>query len=73
MRYSYNSSTERFYIPNEKDFSILLQVVKTFLGFKAIEHREQLFPQFFYSSIEVRGCDVEAINHTLQLLGWKLV
>lgn len=73
MRYSYNSSTECFYTPNEKDFSLLVQAVKVLLGFKAIEHREQLFPQFFYSSIEVRGCDVEAINHKLQLLGWKLV
>ena len=73
MQYSYNSSTECFYTPNEKDFSLLVQAVKVLLGFKAIEHREQLFPQFFYSSLEVAGKDVEMVNHKLQLLGWQRV
>lgn len=73
MKYSFNSSTECFYTPDEKDFSLLVQAVKVLLGFDAIEHREQLFSQFFYSSLEVAGKDVDAVNHKLQLLGWQLV
>ena len=43
------------------------------LGIQLVSFLLKLFPQFFYSSLEIASKDVEIVNHKLKLLGWQKV
>lgn len=71
--YSQDLNYGKFYTPNDENYGLLRQVIVVLLGYKVIEHREMVFPQFFYSTLMVDIDAAEVITHKLQLLGWERV